>query len=154
MICCQIISEASNYYHIYSSDPEEKVGREGGSIGPIEELNSHFCSYYHLCLVKMVEGKSIPLESPNVEVSSNLHQHGFTLFFISHQGTSLYPSLQIRGIKVISDWLSHWSTQKVILILEIQQKPLYFLCLSEALSTMQVNHISVKYLTLEKKWKE
>lgn len=132
VIYCQVISEASNYYHIHSNPQvhekewkrkEGRKDRRTGSEGEreketeeaqIKEVNAHFCSYYHLCLVKAAEeGSSVPPESPNVEFSSNLPQHCFTWFLLSHQGTSLNPSLQIRSVKGISDWLRQWSTQNV-----------------------------------------
>lgn len=61
------------------------------------------------------------------------------------------PPSKLGASKVsLTGWATEILKMLLIFILEIQQKPLYFLCFLEALSTMQVNHISMKNLTLEK----
>lgn len=106
------ISETSNYNHIYSSDGK-KGGRKGGR--KLEQKNELLTSA-HITSFICEGGKG------RVQCFSSLHmqsspavlpQHCFTWFLLSHKGISLNPSLQIRGFKGISGWLSHWNIQKI-----------------------------------------
>lgn len=161
MICCQLLKLLTTTTSFLQIHKEKKMEGKGGKEGRWKGENREGgnpnrrmkCSHLPIWPPLFVKRKRAEfLRVSTLAFSSNLPQHCFTWFLLSHQGTSLNPSLQIRGFEGISGWAIEIQKRLLIFILEIQQKPLYFLCLSEALSTMQVNHIRMKYLTF-KKWK-